>query len=199
MTRKLLLQMQMSFDGFVGETREQSPWMVWPFSEDWTWDKPLQDYHTQLISSADTVILSGKMAEEGFIDHWADIATKQDNPESTFAASITNAEKVIFSRDLTESRWENSRIATKPLEVEVNDLKRQPGKNVIAFGGAGFAASLIAAGLVDEFHFMVNPATIGEGRTIFHKLKDSLPLTLLHSTTYGQGMVVMSYQQGRAS
>src|SRR5690348_15316703 len=131
MKRKLLLQMQMSFDGFVGETREQSPWMIWPFSEDWTWDKPLQDYHTQVISSADTVILSGKMAEEGFIDHWADIAAKQDNPESTFAASITNAEKVIFSRNLTESRWENSRIATKPLEVEVNELKQQPGKNII--------------------------------------------------------------------
>lgn len=189
--------MQMSLDGFVGETREQSTWMVWPYGEDWTWDKPLQDYHTRLVSSADTVILSGKMAEGGFIDHWADIATKRGNPESTFAASITDAEKVIFSSDLAESRWGNSRIATKTLEVEVNDLKRQPGKNIIAFGGAGFAASLIAADLVDEFHFIVNPATIGEGRTIFHKLEDTLPLTLLHSTTYGQGMVVMSYARYR--
>jgi dihydrofolate reductase len=193
--RKLLLEMQMSFDGFVGDTREQSPWMVWPFTEDWTWDEPLQDYHTQLISSADVVILSGKMAEGGFIDHWADIATRQENPESVFAASITNAEKVIFSHDLTESRWRNSRIATRSLEDEVNDLKRQPGKNIIAFGGAEFAASLIAADLVDEFHFMVNPAVIGEGKTIFHKLRDTLPLTLLHSTTYGQGMVVMSYSR----
>jgi dihydrofolate reductase len=51
------------------------------------------------------------------------------------------------------------------LVEQLDDPKSQKGKDIIAFGGAGFASSFIANDLVDEFRF-TNPVTLHEGLKI---------------------------------
>lgn len=192
--RKLILQMQTSLDMFVG-AKDGTDWMVWGFGDDWTWDEDLRQYHIDTTASADTVLLSNRMAQEGFIDHWAAMAERSDNPQHAFARNITRAQKVICSHTTPEIRWSNAVAGDGDLVTTVNELKQQPGKNIIVFGGAGFAASLIAAGLVDEFHFITNPVILGDGLSIFPETVVPFHFTHLQTTSYSQGITVSQWRK----
>lgn len=192
--RKLILEMQLSIDGFAAAADGSGSWMVWSYGDNWTWDPALQAYHTQLIASADEILLSRKMAEEGFIGHWEKMAANTPNPQSVFAGHIRDARKVVFTHTLTQSDWPNTVLAKGDLEEEVKALKKQPGKNLIVFGGVSFVSALIAAGLIDEYHLIINPAAIGRGMPIFDKVQHILGLSLVNATAYASGIVVLQYR-----
>ncbi len=50
---------------------------------------------------------------------------------------------------------------------------------MIAYEGATFASSLIAAGLIDEFHFIINPLALGNGIQLFDRIDVPLHCALL--------------------
>jgi dihydrofolate reductase len=188
--RKLKLQVQISIDGYIADEKGKTDWMIWNWSEDWTWDKELQFDFTELKGSIDTVLLSRKMAKEGFIDHWASVSKKSDDPQSKFASIITAAKKVVFTNTLEKSEWENTVLAKGNLVEEVNNLKKQEGKDLLVYGGASFLSSLIEEDLVDEYYLFINPVALGEGVKMFtkkHKLK------AVFSHTYGCGITVMKF------
>ena len=192
--KKLKLQMQLSVDGFVSSANvKSSDWMVWDFGENWAWDDDLREYHTSLTASIDCVLLSRKMAEEGFIDHWADMAVNTNNPQSAFARNITNARKVVVTQKLDRSIWNNTELATGGLVAEVNRLKAQGGKDIIVYGGAGFVSALIKERLIDEYHLIINPAILGSGLPIFNMINNRQDLRLIEARSFSKGMVVLSY------
>jgi dihydrofolate reductase len=190
--RKLVLQMQSSLDGFVAASDGDTSWMEWSWGPNWTWPKSLQQYHIDTVTSADEVLLSSAMAEEGFIDHWTTIAKDTDNPASVFAAAIAKAHKTIFSHAPFTVRWNNTDVATKDLTQQVAMLKNQPGKNIIAFGGVRFATALLEQGLVDEVHLISNPVSLGDGQTIFNT-GELMRFSLLNAASYSNGIVVLQY------
>lgn len=188
--------MQLSLDGYVAAADGKSDWMVWNFGNNWAWDEELRNYHTGLTASSDCVLLSRKMAEEGFIAHWANMAQNTSNPQAAFAANITKAQKVIFSKTAKlqyRSVWENTVLAKGDLATEVNGLKKQAGKDMIVYGGASFAAALIQARLIDEYHLVINPVILGSGIPIFTKA-GRVGLTLMEARQYRCGVVVLIYQ-----
>jgi dihydrofolate reductase len=195
--RDLILQMQVSVDGYVAGNGGTLDWLVWSWDEPWTWDGRLRRYHEATVASADCIVLSGKMAEGGFIDHWAAVADDPDNPQRGFASDIANARKVLFSTTLEESRWDNTVVAAGKLTDEIAALKREPGRNILAFGGAGFATALIERDLVDEYQLIVNPTVLGSGAPIFAALREPLELALVSSEPYDAGIVVLTYRRNR--
>ncbi len=42
--KKLKLQMQTSVDGFVGDDKERTDWLVWNWGPEWTWDEALRKH-----------------------------------------------------------------------------------------------------------------------------------------------------------
>jgi len=62
-------------------------------------------------------------------------------------------DKVVFTKTLARSVWENTILAKGNLVDEVLALKRVSGK-IYCVGGEVLPSSLIEAGLVDEFHLM---------------------------------------------
>lgn len=191
--RKLTLQMQTSIDGFVGAADKGVDWMLWSWGEQWPWDDELQAFYNQTTGSIDTVLLGGNTAKQGFINHWTDMAAKKDNSQAKFAGDITNARKVIFSQTMKEARWPNTTIAHGSLTDTVHSLKQQPGKNMIAYGGAGFAASLLNEGLVDKLSLIVNPVVLGEGLSIFKSLTGPIIFTPLSAKLYPCGITILEY------
>ncbi len=65
--------------------------------------------------------------------------------------------KVVFSSTLTDLEWANARVTDRPAEEEIPELKSQPGMDIVVFGGAGFARSLAAHDLIDEYRINVHP------------------------------------------
>lgn len=108
------------------------------------------------------------MVEEGYLTHWGNAAKRYPkDPFYAFAQRIVDVQKVVPSDRLEKSRWERTVVRSGDLPHEVGALRAEAGNNIAVFGGAGFASALIAAGLVDEFQFYVNPAALGGGTRIF--------------------------------
>ncbi|GLL02845.1 dihydrofolate reductase family protein [Dactylosporangium matsuzakiense] len=189
--RRLILQMQMSVDGFVSAHAADAPWQVWNWGPDWTWDARLRQDFNATFQAIDTILLSRKMAEEGYLDHWARTAEQhRDDPDWAFAARIGEVRKVVATSRPIEPRWPRTTVRRGALPDTVHALKREDGRDIICFGGAGFAGALIAEHLVDELQLYVNPAAVGAGEAIF---AGHYPLTHLDSRAYDCGVVIHRY------
>lgn len=193
--RKLVLQMQISVDGYVAAANPALAWQVWNWGEDWRWDEPLKKDFNAVFEAIDCILLSRRMAQEGYLDHWGRVAQNHPaHPHYAFARKIVETNKVVLTRGHPgTSKWERTEVVRGAMVDEVNALKRRPGRTIIAFGGVGFASSLVAAGLVDEFQLFVNPTAVGGGRSIFSGSPAGMKLALTGSQAYGCGIVVNRY------
>jgi len=179
--RKLKLQMQMTVDGFVGGPEGQLDWMTWEM------DPELISFITHLTDTSDTILLGRKMTD-GFVKYWESV--QPTSPEYSFAEKMVGYPKVVFSKTVDKVAGKNIRVEKGPIVEAVNQLKSQPGKDIVVYGGATFVSSLIENGLIDELNFFVNPAALGAGMRVFGGLK---PLKLAKSKAYASGIVVNTY------
>jgi dihydrofolate reductase len=184
--RKLKLQVQMSVDGYVAGTNGNLDWAV----KDW--DEELIKYVTGITEPIDCIVLGRKLAQ-GFIPYWTRVAGDPNDPEFTAGKIFSETPKVVFTRTLARSEWENTVLAKGDLVDEITKLKKQSGKDIISYGGASFVSALIKHGLIDEFHLFINPVAIGQGMAIFKELDHKQDLVLVKSTSFKCGMVVLHY------
>jgi len=184
--RKLKLQVQMSIDGFIAGPNGEMDWMVWD------WDDALKTYVDELTKSMDCIFLGRKLAE-GFIPYWKSVADDPNNEIQDSGKVFTNTPRVVFSKTITESPWENATIANGGLVEEITSFKQQPGKDIIAYGGANFVSNLIKENLIDELHLFVNPTAIGKGMPIFADVAAVQNYRLGHARSFDCGIVVMKY------
>ncbi|MDB5121517.1 MAG: hypothetical protein JWN56_2735 [Sphingobacteriales bacterium] len=196
---KLILEIQTSVDGFIASTDGNTNWMLWNWGSEWTWDNELQQYHTALTLSADCILISRQMAEEGFIAHWQSATENSNSPQYTFARHITDTHKIVFSKTLNKSipipgGWDNTDIVEGDLVNAINKLKKHYRNDILVYGGATFVSSLIKAGLIDEFHLLVNPVAIGNGLEILKTLDNNLNMTLIKSKSFSCGIVLLHYK-----
>lgn len=183
--KKLKLQVQMTVDGFVAGPNGELDWMTW------SWDDGMAMYVNELTDSIDTILLGRKMTD-GFVKYWKNTVSDPANPEYSFGRKMIDTPKVVFSKTLEKSEWDNTEIAKGNLADEVNKLKNQNGKDIIVYGGASFVSSLIKDGLIDEYYLFINPVSIGRGMAIF---KDKINLKLIKSQAFNCGVMVLNYEQ----
>lgn len=190
--RKLILQVSITLDGFIGGPHGEMDWMTMP------WTADLNSYVADLIAPVDTIVLGRKLAE-GFIPYWAGVAENKESPEHAGGVIFTETPKVVFSQTIgpaqaTEKGWENTTINNGNLAAEIKRLKEQEGGAIYACGGASFVSSLIQHNLVDEYYLLVNGVAIGAGLPIFKERTTPLHLTLQKATSFACGIVALHYQ-----
>lgn len=185
--RKLKLQVQISIDGYIAGPNGEMDWMVWNV------DARLSEYINSITDTSGTILLGRKMTD-GFVTYWTNVLTNPESPEYSFAKKMVNIPKVVFTKTLKKSEWENTSLATGDLTKEINGLKQQEGKDIIVYGGANFVSNLIEANLIDEYHLFINPAALGNGRgmSIFNSRTN---LKLVKSQAYECGIVVLVYEK----
>ncbi|MGN6436105.1 MAG: dihydrofolate reductase family protein [Agriterribacter sp.] len=183
--RKLKLQVQMTVDGFVAGPQGQLDWM-WVNGRDESIGKKV----IELADSCDTILLGRKMTRE-FIDYWEGVVDNQpDSPEQSLAQRMVNMQKIVFSRTQTAIKGRNLKVENGDLLTAIQALKKAPGKDIMVYGGADFASSLIALNLVDEYYIFRSPVAIGKGLSIF---KEQKVLKLESSFAYPSGKVLDKY------
>ncbi|HMF69950.1 MAG TPA: dihydrofolate reductase family protein [Flavitalea sp.] len=186
--RKLKLQMQMTLDGYVARPNGEQDWI------DWDETGQLMPIVNSLIDSSDTILLGRKMTDE-FMSYWENVVnTKPDSPEFSFAKKMVDTPKVVFTKTLDKSPWNNITLAKGNLAEEIANLKKQTGKDILVYGGADFASSLIREGLVDEYHLFVHPTAIGNGMTIFKSLDRTQKFSVIQSKLFPSGVTLFSYK-----
>jgi dihydrofolate reductase len=184
--RKLKLQVQMTIDGFVAGPGGELDWMWLPVGRDEAGFRKV----IELADSCDTILLGRKMIKE-FIDHWENVVDNQpDSPEQSLAQRMVNMRKIVFSRTQTVIEGRNLEVENGDLAAAVQALKKQPGKDIIVYGGADFVSSLISQDLIDEYFIFINPVAIGSGLSIF---KEKKLLKLDSSVVFKNGKVLNKY------
>jgi dihydrofolate reductase len=127
---------------------------------------------------------------------YEEMASFWPRSDDAYAVPMNDIPKVVFSRTLERAEWPESRIARGDLAAEIAALKREPGKDMIAWGGAAFAQALNTLGLVDEYRLVLQPVALGEGLPLFKDLKAPLRLQLVETATYRTGAMLNIYRPG---
>jgi dihydrofolate reductase len=179
--RRLILYMSMSLDGFAARRDGVI---------DWLGDRQPHGAHRQrgvaeLLGQTGTLVLGRRAAQ--------DMARAWPSSQSATGRLMNALPKVVFSSTLTDLEWSNTRVTGRPVEEEIPELKDQPGEDIVVFGGASFARSLAAHGLIDEYRVNVQPVALGDGLPLLHGLGEPQRLELVSSTTWADGPITHTY------
>ena len=198
--RDLILKMSMSIDGFVSDLDGVNTWMFGSDQEAKAWS-------VETVGNASLHIM-GSRTFRSMAAYW---------PTSTdmFAPPMNQIPKAVFSRQGPAilgnktatsngpqsaglqpgaATWGQAYVASGDLAEEIATLKAQGGKPIIAHGGASFACSLVAQGLVDQFILLVHPVALGKGLPLFSELAAPMRLDLMSSKAFPGGAVAQIYR-----
>ena len=185
--RKLKLQVQITIDGFISGQNGEMDWMCFPWTDD------IISYVREITEPVDTIILGRKLAE-GFIPHWENVVKNPNDPEFEGGIKYTTTPKIVFTKTIEKSIWNNTEVENGELVEKITKLKNQNGKDIIVYGGGTFVTSLINARLIDEFHLFINPTAIGNGMTIFNGLDKNQKLKLKIAKQFDCGIALTCYE-----
>jgi dihydrofolate reductase len=194
--KKLILKMNVSLDGFVSGPNGEIDWIFRNHDKSGS-----KEWLAESLRGAGVHIMGSRT--------YADMAAYWPFSTDVLAAPMNEIPKVVFSRtgkwattkaledasraapasNTGASSWGQPRVASGELADEVARLKREPGKDIMAHGGAGFARSLVASGLIDEYQLVVHPVALGRGLALFADLPRTLPLTFVASRRFEGGVV----------
>jgi dihydrofolate reductase len=174
--RRLILHMSTSLDGFVARSDGVIDWLG-------EYDHGGQRHrmNLELLGQIGLIVL-GRGAYEDMYRGWSG----SDNPMARYMNTLP---KVVFSQSLSTVEWNNARLTRRPLEEEIAELKGEGGRDMVVFGGARIAHSLMRQRLIDEYRLTVHPVALGEGLSLMHGLPEPQRLELISSTAYADGSV----------
>jgi dihydrofolate reductase len=131
-----------------------------------------RDYLVQMTHNATTALL-GRKNYEGFGGYWPAVANDDtaEPRDRAFARWLDSVEKVVVSRTLQETPWQNSRVSRDPV-AEVKQLRTAPGGDIIAMSSSSIIRALLAADELDRLTINLCPELVGGGARLF---EDGLP------------------------
>jgi dihydrofolate reductase len=175
--RKLIESTLVSLDGVI-----ESP-------ERWaTFDDEATQLSMQELDNYDAFVM-GRVTYERFRDNWG----AGGNP---YIDRINAMPKYVASRSLAEVSW-NGTLLGSDIVSAIQDLKAQPGKDLIKYGTSRLDATLLGAQLVDEVRVWIMPVVVGSGQRIFEDVAtSSLKLTLTDVRKLGNDSVILTYIPG---
>lgn len=184
--RRVILFMHTTLDGFVAGLNGEMDWI--------NVDDEMFDFAGKQTDQADTA-LYGRVTFEMMNGYWPTAgeqpnASKHDIEHSTWYNKV---QKVVLSKTLDESGLTNTKVIRENISDNINELKRQEGKNILIFGSATASHSLFNEGLIDDFWLFVNPVVIGQGIPLFKGITETKKMNLIESKTYSCGVIGLHY------
>ena len=161
-------------------------------------DDEVHEFFTDLMRDVDLFVY-GRKTYQLMVPFWPDVAKNHSGPTNAmneFAQAFDSINKLVFSQSLDTAEEKNTRIVRTNLQDEISKLKQEQGKNIL-LGGVDIPSQLTELGLVDEYHFVVQPFVVGEGRRLFDSLSlpENLKLKLVESKFFKSGSVALHYSK----
>jgi len=106
---------------------------------------------------------------------------------------LNTTPKLVFSKSMADKpAWQPTRVVREFTPRFVQELKHQPGKDIIVFGSGTIVSQLTQHRLIDEYIFVVSPILLGSGRKLIDDAK-SLTIQLEEAKGYASGVTVLRY------
>lgn len=140
----------------------------------------------------DSILLFGRVTYQMMASYWPTPMALQNDP--VVAEGMNNADKIVFSRTLTEAGWNNTRLIKDNIAEEIRKLKRTRGKDMTILGSGSIVTQFAEEDLIDEFQIMVDPVALGDGTPLFNNIREKLDLKLTGIRSFTSGVVLLSYK-----
>ena len=143
------------------------------------------------IATRSEVLLQGRRTYQVSAEAWP---TRSGDE---FTDWINRAQKYVVSDTLTAAdvtSWNPTTIIRgADLLKEVSALRDRPGGDIYIYGSISLVRTLLAAEMVDELLLMIEPITLGGGKTLFPTDGESREFKLLSAQTAKTGVQVCRY------
>lgn len=180
--RKVVAAINMTLDGFCNHDAVDP-------------DAEVHRHYTELLENADT-ILYGRITYRMMEDYWPALIEKPSGEKAMddFARAMLNIHKIVFSRTLTGTAWEQATLAKRSPEEEVHALRQLSGKDILV-GSPGMIATLHQLHLIDEYQLCVHPLMAGSGLPLFKDMTNRAVLRLAKTKTFTSGAIILYYER----
>ncbi len=181
--RRVIAAINMTIDG-VGDHTAGIP------------DEEIHQHYTDLLDSAD-IILYGRTTYQ-LMQYWQTLI-KNPSGEKTaddFAIAIDKIQKIVFSHKLKKTDWDSAKLATKPIEELVKELKQQSGRDILV-GSRSLIIQLMKLNLIDEYQLCVHPVIAGKGSPLFKDVDGRIVFRLKKTKNFINGAVTLYYEPAK--
>ena len=197
--RRIVMFNRVTADGFFAGPDGNLDWIV-P-------DEEIDKTGAQGVPSTDA-FLFGRRTYEQFASYWPR-ALETPSPEDphrpgrsspqhrAFAVALNELPKLVFSRTLKDPSWKNSRVLRELDPRAIEDMKQQPGKDMVVMGSGSIVSQLTQHGLIDEYTFIVTPVFLGAGQSLIKDLSRRVRLDLAEAKPYPSGNVLLRYTRAK--
>lgn len=174
---KNIVSIATSADGFIARPDGSVEWLDRPRSAG--------DYGMRAFyRSIDTILWGRKTYEIA-------LAFQQQGVKG--AEFDTRIKNYVFSRTPPRSAPPGVEFINEPAAAFAKRIRALRGKDIWLMGGAGLIASFLDEGEIDEFIIHVIPTFIGEGIPLLAPGHRLVPLTLLSSRRFTDGVLRLHY------
>jgi len=139
--------------------------------------------------NADALLL-GRVTHEAMQAFWP-------TAQGEFADRLNALPKYVVSTTLTDPAG-NATVLGDDWPEEVARLRNELDGDIVVYGSRRLSQALMGLGLVDEVRLMVYPVVLGAGDRLFGETQDKIPLRLVESRPFGEGVVNMIYAPATA-
>jgi dihydrofolate reductase len=176
---KLIFGMNLSLDGYVDDL-EGTLVMGAPSPK-------LFDYWIRAVRSHAATIYGRRMYE--VMRYWDDDKPEWTEPLREFASIWRALPKWVVSSTL-ETVGPNATLITGDIEAQVRELKARTD-GTLSVSGPQVAGLMTKLGLIDEYHLILRPFVLGQGKPFFHEARP--PLRLISSESLDEVTVCLVY------
>ena len=172
--RRIIVYAGTSADGFIARPDGDIGWLT-------SRPKPEGFYEIgKFTASIDTKILGRKTYEKSLA-----LGAKFDGNTRTY----------VFSAQAAATGPPNAvEFISEPFGTFARRLRAADGRDIWLMGGGGIIASFLDAGAIDQFIINVVPVLIGEGIPLISPRHRHVPLTLLSTRQFTDGVVQLHYE-----
>jgi dihydrofolate reductase len=173
--RKIIVYIATSADGFIARKDGAVDWLARPGVKG--------DYGIGAFYKSIDAILWGRKT--------ANLTSEMGGDFGEFDKNIKN---YVFTHHPPKKPIPAVEFVNEPIEKFGKRVRAEKGKDIWMMGGGGLIGSFLDAGEIDEFIIHLIPTFIGEGIPLVAPRHRTVPLKLLSSKKFSDGVVRLHYQ-----
>lgn len=171
--RKIIVYIATSADGYIARSDGSVDWLNRP--------RPRGNYGMgAFFASIDTILWGRKTYDQAL----------GMGGVGGFGLKVKN---YVFTHRPPKSAAAGVEFVHEPIGPFAKRLREQRGKDIWMMGGGGLIASFLDEGQIDEFSIHVIPVFIGEGIPLIAPGRRTVPLKLLSTRRFADGVVHLNY------
>ena len=176
--RKVILDLAVTLDGFIEGPNGEIDWCI--MDDDINFGG--------FLGSIDTVFY-GRVSYDAWGRFQPDANTTP--VEQQMWRDLHAKEKYVFSSQ--NKPYDDATVINTDIADTVNKIKKQEGKDIWLYGGAGLIRTFVQLGLIDQYQLAVHPIVLGSGKPLFENLKERIALKFISSQAFKSGVVQLVY------